>query len=54
MVQKSNKSATKRVPVTLTENQIKEINNLVGNLGSNQSDVLRYIVTNWLVENKKN
>ncbi len=50
MVQKSNKTATKRIPVTLAEGQIRQINEMIGFLGSNQSDVLGYIVTNWLDE----
>ena len=53
MVQKSSKIVTKRIPVTLTIKQIEQINNSIGSLGSNQSDVLRYIVTNWLDEYKK-
>lgn len=57
MKQNSNKivtkSATKRIPVTLTDRQVKEINDRIGLLGSNQSDVLGYIITNWLSNNRK-
>ena len=53
MVQNSNKSVTKRIPVTLTHKQVEEINERIGTLGSNQSDVLKYIVTNWLDDYKK-
>jgi len=54
MLQNSNKKVTKRVPVTLSLEQIKQINENIGRLGTNQSDVLKYIITNWLVENEKN
>lgn len=53
MKQKSNKIVTKRIPVTLTEEQIKKIDGLIGKLGSNQSNVLRYMIINWLEEHKK-
>lgn len=54
MKQKSTKIVTKRIPVTLTAKQVEQIDQKIGLLGSNQSDVLRYIVTNWLDEyNKK-
>ena len=51
-IQNNNKEGTKRIPVTLTLRQVAKINDSIGILGSNQSDVLRYIVTNWLVENE--
>jgi Arc/MetJ-type ribon-helix-helix transcriptional regulator len=50
---KSIKSVTKRIPVTLTQEQARQINEKIGLLGSNQSDVLRYIITNWLDEYNK-
>jgi len=53
MVQKSNKINTKRIPVTLTITQVKQISEKIGVLGSNQSDVLKYIITNWLDEHNK-
>jgi Arc/MetJ-type ribon-helix-helix transcriptional regulator len=52
MVQKSNKSVTKRIPITLTAKQVERVNELVGYLGTTQSDVIRYIVTNWLDEHR--
>jgi Arc/MetJ-type ribon-helix-helix transcriptional regulator len=53
MPQNRKKTTTKRIPVTLTEEQVKRINELIGILGSNQSDVMKYIITNWLQEQKK-
>ena len=53
MAQISNKVVTKRIPVTLTSKQVDQINKNVGHLGSNQSDVLKYIITNWLDQHKK-
>lgn len=51
--QKSIKSDTKRVLVTLTDKQIKSVDKMVGLLGSNRSSVLQYIITNWVVEERK-
>ena len=53
MAQKQNKIQTKRIPITLTEEQLKLVSEKIGLLGTNQSDVLKYIVTNWLNENIK-
>ncbi|MFH1849110.1 MAG: hypothetical protein ABH879_02895 [archaeon] len=53
MSQNRSKIATKRIPVTLTLQQVREIRERVGSLGSNQSDVLKYIITNWLDSNGK-
>lgn len=53
MSKKSIKSDTKRVLVTLTEKQINEVDRMVGLLGSNRSGVLSYIITNWVVEQRK-
>jgi len=41
---------TKRIPATLTEEQVKMIDFLIGSIGTNQSDVVSKIVVMWLNE----
>lgn len=47
------KIATQRVLVTLTKEQIKVIDSKIGIYGSNRSDVLSHIITNWIIEQLK-
>jgi len=46
----SNNKHTKRVQVSFTEKQWKLIQNLQGELGNSDSDVVRSIVISWLTE----
>ena len=39
---------TKRIPATLTDEQVKMIDFLIGSIGTNQSDVVSKIVVMWL------
>tara|TARA_Y100000310_G_scaffold334016_1_gene412790 strand:+ start:3029 stop:3205 length:177 start_codon:yes stop_codon:yes gene_type:complete len=41
---------TKRIPATLTDEQVKMIDFLIGSIGTNQSDVVSKIVVMWLNE----
>lgn len=53
MNQKSIKSGTKRLQITLTNAQIDEAERHIGLLGSNTSDVVRFIVADWLNQNRR-
>ncbi len=46
----SNNKHTKRVQVSFTEKQWRLIQNLQGELGNSDSDVVRSIVIAWLTE----
>ena len=46
----SNNKHTKRVQASFTEKQWKLIQNLQGELGNSDSDVVRSIVISWLTE----
>ncbi len=47
------KAGTQRVLVTLTKEQIKVIDSKIGIYGSNRSDVLSHIITDWIIEQVK-
>ena len=46
----SNNKHTKRVQVSFTEKQWELIQNLQGELGNSDSDIVRSIVISWLTE----
>jgi metal-responsive CopG/Arc/MetJ family transcriptional regulator len=54
MNRKRNKKSTKRITITFTKDQLKEIDENIGPLGNTTSQVVRYIVIDWLRSNKKN
>ena len=50
---RKSKSTSVKVQVTLTKEQGKKITDLQGIMGDSESEVIRTIVANWLIERER-
>lgn len=44
---------TKRIPITFNDEQVSELDRLVGILGTTRTEVAKFMIVDWMHSNKK-